>query len=80
MDVNSIAARKQRWLDLYASDAPGCLFCISYDPEPPERPYPWPWKKEQRTQGAWEAYCHHRGAYRMAARRFTAIRAGVQRH
>jgi hypothetical protein len=52
-----IEQRKTRWCDfLDMSKPPSHMFLISYNPDPPERPSPWPTKVQERIDWAWSQY------------------------
>lgn len=58
MDTNALlAARKQRWIDLYdPARPPTRLFWIHYFPGLGERPWPYPDRIEARIEWAWRKY------------------------
>ena len=61
MDVNSISSRKQRsgWTCMHLT-RPAVCSAFPTIPSNPKGHIPGHGRR-QRTQGAWEAYCHHRG-------------------
>ena len=52
-----IEQRKARWCDFLDMQRPAShIFLIAYDPEPLERPLPWPSLKQERIEYAWRQY------------------------
>ncbi len=57
MISDSIEERKQRWRDfLSMDDGVRYIFQINYQPDDKPRPQPWPDKKSERIEWAWEKY------------------------
>ena len=55
-----ISARKQRWRDFLSQETPPQhVFQIHYLPDEKPRPHPWPDKKQQRIEWAWDRYERH---------------------
>ncbi len=61
MAADTIEARKERWRgQVLGTDPPAHLFMIVYDPGGPERPLPWPTRKAERVEWAWQLYLRQR--------------------
>lgn len=57
MDAYTIEARKQRWTSFYdMSSDEKYLYLVDMDSQLPPRPQPWPDKKAERIEWAWEKY------------------------
>ena len=57
MATDTMDARKERWRQqVLGTGPPEHLFRIIYDPEAPERPLPWPDRKGERVEWAWQLY------------------------
>lgn len=58
MSPQKIEKRKQRWRD-FLSNGTRYIFQINYQPDALPRPQPWPDKKSERIEWAWEMYQRH---------------------
>jgi hypothetical protein len=60
MSSDNIEERKQRWRDFLSMDyGIRYVFQINYQPDDMPRPLPWPDKKSERIEWAWERYQRH---------------------
>ena len=60
MSLRKIEKRKQRWQDfLSMNNGTRYIFQIRYQPDELPRPKPWPDKKAERIEWAWERYQKH---------------------
>lgn len=60
LTLSTIDIRKKRWCDLlFMKEQPKVVFTIKYTPDALDRPWPWPDKKQERIEWAWETYVRH---------------------